>query len=60
MLEKYAPELLIGLMATVKNIVLIVTCAWTTVKLYQMSNSWHCLWALLMLLGLSSYKFVRD
>lgn len=47
-------------MVTVKNIVLIVACSWTTVKLYQMSQSWHCLWALLMLLAIGSYKFVRD
>lgn len=60
MLEKYMPELLLGLMVLVKNIVLIVACAWTTTKLYQMSNSWHSLWALLMLLAMGSYKFVRD
>lgn len=59
-MEKYTPELLIGLMVMVKNIVLIVACAWTTTKLYQMSGSWHCLSALLMLLAMGSYKFVRD
>ncbi|MDR2112885.1 MAG: hypothetical protein LBQ62_07285 [Candidatus Accumulibacter sp.] len=59
-MEKYTPELLLGLMVMVKNIVLIVACAWTTTKLYQMSGSWHCPWALLMLLAMGSYKFVRD
>lgn len=59
-MEKYTPELLLGLMVMFKNVVLIVACAWTTTKLYQMSGSWHCLWALLMLLAMSSYKFVRD
>lgn len=59
-MEKYTPELLLGLLATAKNIALIVACAWTTTRLYQMSGSWHCLWALLMLLATSSHKFVRD
>lgn len=59
-MEKYTPELLLGLLVMFKNVVLIVACAWTTTKLYQMSGSWHCLWALLMLLAMSSYKFVRD
>lgn len=60
MFKEYTPELLIGLMVLVKNIVLILACAWTTTRLYQLSNSWHCLWALLMLLAMGSYKFVRD
>jgi hypothetical protein len=47
-------------MAMTQNIVLILACAWTTAKLYQMSSSWHCLWALLMLLAMSAYKFLRD
>lgn len=59
-MEKYAPELLLGVMVMVKNIVLIIACAWTTVTLYKLSGSWHCLWALLMLLFMGSYKFVRD
>lgn len=41
-MEKYTPELLLGLMVMFKNVVLIVACAWTTTKLYQMSGSWHC------------------
>ncbi|RRW90629.1 hypothetical protein [Pandoraea apista] len=59
-MEKYTPELLFGLMATAKNIFLIAACAWTTTKLYEMSDSWHCLWALLMLLAMNSVTFVRD
>jgi hypothetical protein len=59
-MEKYTPELLLGMMVMVKNIVLIAACAWTTVTLYKLSGSWHCLWALLMLLAMGSYKFVRD
>lgn len=59
-MEKYTPELLLGLMVLVKNIVLIVACAWMVTSLYQMSRSWHCLWALLMLMAIGSYKFTRD
>jgi len=59
-MDKYTPEVLLGLMVTTKDIVLIVACAWTITKLYQMSGSWRCLWALLMLLVMSSFKFVRD
>lgn len=59
-MDKYTPELLLGLMVMTKNIVLIVACAWTTVTLYKLSGSWHALWALLMLLFIGSYKFVRD
>lgn len=59
-MEKYTPELLLGLMVMVKNIALIGACAWTTVALYKLSGSWHSLWALLMLLAMGSYKFVRD
>lgn len=59
-MDKYTPEVLIGLMVMVKNIALIAACAWTTVTLYKLSGSWHCLWALLMLLAMGSYKFVRD
>ena len=59
-MEKYAPEMLIGLMVLVKNIVLIIACAWTVVSLYKLSGSWHSLWALLMLLAMGSYTFHRD
>lgn len=59
-MEKYRPEILLGLMAMTKNIVLIMACAWTTVSLYKISGSWHALWALLMLFFMGSYKFVRD
>lgn len=59
-MEKYTPELLICLMAMVKNIALIAACAWTTVHLYKLSGSWFSLLALLMLLAMSSFKFVRD
>lgn len=59
-LEKYTPELLLGLMVVLKNVVLIVACAWTTTTLYKMSGSWHALWALSMLLFMGSYRFVRD
>ncbi len=40
-MEKYTPELLLGLMVMVKNIALVVACAWTTVTLYKLSGSWH-------------------
>jgi hypothetical protein len=60
MMEKYTPELLFGLMILAKNIVLIVACAWTTTTLYRMSGSWHCLWALLMMLAYGVPKFIRD
>lgn len=59
-MDKYTPELLLGLMVMVKNITLIAACAWTTVTLYELSLSWHALWALLMLTGMSSYSFTRD
>lgn len=59
-MDKYTPELLIALMVMVRNIVLICACAWTTVTLYKLSGSWHCLWALMMLLATGSYTFVRD
>lgn len=59
-MEKYAPEVLLGLFATLYNVVLVIACAWLTATLYQRSGSWHCLWALLMLLALKSYRFVRD
>lgn len=59
-MKEYTPELLIGLMVLVKNIVLILACAWTTTSLYEMSHSWLSILALLMLLAMSSYKFVRD
>ena len=59
-MDKYTPELLLGLMVMTKNIVLIVACAWTTVTLYKLSGSWHSLWAILMLAFIGSYKFVRD
>jgi uncharacterized membrane protein YvlD (DUF360 family) len=59
-MDKYSPELLLGLMVMVKNIVLILACAWTTTRLFQMSGSWHSLWALAMLLAMGSYQFVRD
>jgi hypothetical protein len=52
--EKYTLEVLFGLMSMLLNITLIVSCAWTTVRLYEMSRSWHCLWALLMLLLMRS------
>lgn len=54
------PELLLGIMVMLKNITLILACAWTTVTLYKLSGSWHCLWALLMLLFMGSHKFIRD
>jgi len=60
MMGKYAPEVLLGLFAMLKNITLIVACAWTVVSLYRLSGSWHCLWALLMLCFMGSYRFVRD
>lgn len=60
MIEKYSPEILLGMTVMVKNIVLIAACAWTTVRLYELSGSWHSLWALLMLLFIGSYSFVRD
>ncbi len=59
-MEKYTPEILLGLMVVVKNIVLIAATAWTTVTLYKISGSWHSLWAMLMLLAMGSYRFVRD
>lgn len=59
-MDKYAPEVLIAALHTAKNITLILACAWTVLNLYRLSGSWHALWALLMLLGLSSYKFIRD
>lgn len=57
---KYAPEVILGFFATLVNITLIVACAWTVVSLYRLSGSWHCLWALLMLCFIGSYRFVRD
>lgn len=59
-MDKYTPEVVIAAMHMAKNITLILACAWTTVTLFKLSGSWHALWALLMLLGLSGYKFVRD
>ena len=59
-MDKYTPEILFGLMATIRNIVLIVVCAWTTIRLYEMSHSWHCLWALSMLLFTALPRFIRD
>lgn len=59
-MDKYVPEVLLGLFAMLKNITLIVACAWTVVSLYKLSGSWHCLWALVMLCFLGSYRFVRD
>ena len=57
-MEKYTPEILLGLMVVVKNLVLIAATAWTTVTLYKINGSWHSLWA--MLLAMGSYRFVRD
>jgi hypothetical protein len=57
---KYAPEMLIGVMATIQNIALIAACAYTVTTLYRLSRSWHCLWALLMLTLLCFPKFIRD
>ena len=59
-LDKYTPEIILGAFFVLKNIVLIVACAWTTARLYELSGSWHSLWALLMLLAVGSYRFVRD
>ena len=59
-MDKYTPEVIMAALAMTKNIALICACAWTVVTLYRLSNSWHCLWALLMLLFLSSAKFTRD
>lgn len=59
-MDKYAPEVLLGLLAILKDITLIVACAWTVASLYRLSGSWHCLWALLMLFFLGRYRFVRD
>ncbi len=59
-MDKYTPEVVMMVLMIVKNIALIGACAWTVVSLYKLSGSWHCLWALLMLLFLSSGKFIRD
>jgi len=59
-MDKYTPEVLMMLMGTIKNIAIACACAWTVVNLYRLSGSWHCLWALLMLLFMSSMKFTRD
>lgn len=58
-MEKYTPEMMIGLMVLVKNIILICASAWTTVTLYKLSSSWNCLWALTMLLFIGNQKFIR-
>lgn len=57
---KYTPEILMGLMWMTKDIVLICACAWLVATLYKASGSWHALWALLMLVFLSSHNFIRD
>lgn len=59
-MNKYTPEILLGLMVMAKNIALIAACSWTTVTLYKLSGSWHSLWALLMLFAIGSYRFTRD
>lgn len=57
---KYAPEMLMAILAFLRNIALIAACAWTVVRLYQASGSWHSLWALLMLLFMVAPRFIRD
>lgn len=57
---KYAPEILMAILAFLQNIALITACAWTVVTLYKLSGSWHSLWALLMLLLMVAPRFIRD
>ena len=59
-MQKYKTELILGLATITKNAVLVAACAWTVVSLYELSGSWHSLWALAMLGFLTSYKFKRD
>jgi hypothetical protein len=59
-MKNYTPEIISMALASLKNIVLICACAWTTVELYKLSGSWWSLLALLMLMFLSGMKFIRD
>ena len=56
----YTPELVLGIASTVYNIAVVVTAGLTVAKLYEHSHSWHSLWALLILVGLKSFTFIRD
>ena len=57
---KYTPEIIYGAFILVRNLALIAATAWTVVNLFHLSGSWHSLWALLMLMGLSTARFTRD
>jgi hypothetical protein len=59
-MDKYEPEMLTFILICIKNIMLIGCSAATTVTLFYLSRSWWSLLALLMLLGLSNGKFIRD
>lgn len=57
---RYLPEMIMAVLAAIYDIALVSWVAWGVVSLYRESHSWHSLWLMLMLLGLVSFKFIRD
>ena len=56
---KYQEEVLMRLMSCVQNLCLFAITGWVVVSLYDLSQSWHSLWALAILLCSSHSKCIR-
>ena len=56
-MEKYTPEVITFLAVILYNIMLVITCGVTFVKLYKASGSWFSALALLMLFATASASF---